>query len=207
VKYLKIDRSFITKMDVKPRHLAVVSTILSLARSLNMVAIAEGVETPGELHELFRLGCQQFQGFIAAKPMPAEEFRSLIAASGGAIMPPLAIVSELAKLAREAMRNAVRHGRARSIIVELKDAGQNWQLEISDDGVGLPSDFTRHGGLGLHSMRHRAARLRGTFEIVRLEPRGTHSFEFSGRSVRRIRGAEGGPLPNKLPSTRAGCCD
>jgi len=82
-------------------------------------------------------------------------------------------VSELAKLAREAMRNAIRHGRARSISVRLKDAGRDWQLEISDDGVGLPSDFTRRGGLGLRSMRHRAARLRGTFEIERLEPRGT----------------------------------
>jgi signal transduction histidine kinase len=314
VEYLKIDRSFITKLDVNPRHLAVVSTILSLARSLNMVAIAEGVETQGELRELLRLGCQQFQGFIAAKPMPADEFRSLIAASGGAIMPPFAVTdhstdvksrraakkakiesesqlapsdavarererlayelhdgvcqqlagisfllapligpvgqldprtarelehiatlltetmqtastlahdraggterestdlqgalqvhaarlqaahgvtikvdasappnqplsgiaaSELAKLAREAMRNAIRHGRARSIIVRLKDAGRDWQLEISDDGVGLPSDFTRPGGLGLRSMRHRAARLQGTFEIVRLTPRGT----------------------------------
>jgi signal transduction histidine kinase len=82
-------------------------------------------------------------------------------------------VGELAKLAREAMRNAIHHGRARSIIVRLKDAGHDWQLEISDDGVGLPSDFTRRGSLGLRSMRHRAARLQGTFEIVRLEPGGT----------------------------------
>jgi EAL domain-containing protein (putative c-di-GMP-specific phosphodiesterase class I) len=93
VGYLKIDRSFVTQLDVNPRHLAVVSTILSLARSLNMVAIAEGVETQGELYELLRLGCQQFQGFLAAKPMPAEEFRSLIALSGGAIMPPLALAA------------------------------------------------------------------------------------------------------------------
>lgn len=89
VKYLKIDRSFIAKLDVNPRHLAVVSTILSLARSFNRVAIAERVETEAELRELLRLGCQQFQGFIAAKPMPADEFRSLVAASGGAIMRPL----------------------------------------------------------------------------------------------------------------------
>jgi signal transduction histidine kinase len=82
-------------------------------------------------------------------------------------------VSELAKLAREAMRNAIRHGCARSIIVRLKDAGRDWQLKISDDGVGLPSDFMRRGGLGLRSMRHRAARLQGTLEIVRLAPRGT----------------------------------
>jgi len=82
-------------------------------------------------------------------------------------------VSELAKLSREAMRNAIRHGRARSIIVRLKDAGNDWQLEISDDGVGLPGDFASRGGLGLRGMRHRAARLQGTFEIVRLAPGGT----------------------------------
>ena len=89
VKYLKIDRSFITNLDVNPRHLTVVSTILSLARSFNLVAIAEGVESQAELRELLRLGCHQFQGFIAAKPMPAGEFRSLMAVSGGAIMRPL----------------------------------------------------------------------------------------------------------------------
>jgi signal transduction histidine kinase len=83
------------------------------------------------------------------------------------------VVSELAKLAREAMRNAIRHGRARSIIVRLKDAGHDWLLEIIDDGVGLPSGFTRSESLGLRSMRHRAARLQGTLEIVRLAPRGT----------------------------------
>ena len=88
VKYLKIDRSFITNLDANPRHLAVVSTILSLARSFNMIAIAEGVETQAELRELLRLGCPQFQGFIAAKPMPAAEFRSLITSSGGALMRP-----------------------------------------------------------------------------------------------------------------------
>jgi signal transduction histidine kinase len=82
-------------------------------------------------------------------------------------------VSEIAKLAREAMSNAIRHGGARSIIVQLKDADHDWQLEISDDGVGLPGDFTTHGGLGLRSMHHRAARLAGTFEIERLAPRGT----------------------------------
>jgi signal transduction histidine kinase len=71
------------------------------------------------------------------------------------------------------MRNAIRHGRARRIILRLKDAGHDWQLEISDDGVGLPSDFAKRAGLGLRGMRHRAARLHGTFEIVRLEPRGT----------------------------------
>ena len=83
------------------------------------------------------------------------------------------VVSELAKLAREAMRSAIRHGRARFIMVRLKDAGDDWQLEIIDDSFGLPSDFTRPGGLGLRSMRHRTARLQGTFEIVHRAPRGT----------------------------------
>src|SRR5205807_211343 len=89
VKYLKIDRSFITNLDVNPAHLTVVSTILALARAFNMVAIAEGVETQAELRELRRVGCHQFQGFIAAKPMPASDFRSLVAVSGGTLMQPL----------------------------------------------------------------------------------------------------------------------
>jgi diguanylate cyclase (GGDEF)-like protein/PAS domain S-box-containing protein len=88
VKYLKIDRSFITNLDANPRHVAVVSTILSLAKSFNMLAIAEGVETQAELRELSRLRCHQFQGYIAAKPVPAGEFRSLLEASGGVILDP-----------------------------------------------------------------------------------------------------------------------
>jgi len=82
---------------------------------------------------------------------------------------------ELEKFALEAMRNAVRHGRAGRIAVLVREAGTDWQLDISDDGVGvgLPSDSTRHGRLGLRSMRHRASRVGGRFEIMRLTPRGT----------------------------------
>ena len=83
------------------------------------------------------------------------------------------ILAELEKFALEAMRNAVRHGRAGRIDVRVSDAGTDWQLDISDDGIGLPGDSTRRGGLGLRSMRHRARRIGGRFEILPLTPQGT----------------------------------
>ena len=83
------------------------------------------------------------------------------------------MLDELEKFALEAMRNAVRHGRAGRIDVRVSDAGTDWQLDISDDGIGLPSDSTRRGGLGLRSMRHRARRIGGRFEILPLTPQGT----------------------------------
>jgi len=83
------------------------------------------------------------------------------------------MLAELKKFALEAMRNAVRHGRAGRIDVQVRDAGTDWQLDIIDDGIGLPSDARRRGGLGLRSMRHRASRVGGRFAIMRLTPRGT----------------------------------
>jgi EAL domain-containing protein (putative c-di-GMP-specific phosphodiesterase class I) len=84
--YLKIDRSFVSKLDSMATNHSIVATIIALARSFGATAIAEGVETAAELQELRRLGCPQFQGYFAAKPMPARELRTLLHATGGALI-------------------------------------------------------------------------------------------------------------------------
>jgi PAS domain S-box-containing protein/diguanylate cyclase (GGDEF)-like protein len=84
--YLKIDRSFVSRLDSTPTNYSVVATIIALARSFGLLAIAEGVETEAELRVLQRLGCAQFQGYFAAKPMPARELRTLLQATGGDIL-------------------------------------------------------------------------------------------------------------------------
>ena len=85
VDALKIDRSFVSGLDAAPDKRAIVATIIALAHSFGLVAVAEGVETVRELQVLRRLKCHQLQGYLAAKPMPAHAFRQLLAGSGGAI--------------------------------------------------------------------------------------------------------------------------
>ena len=68
---LKIDRSFITDLLVDENDEAIISTILTLARDLNLAVVAEGVETSAQAERLRALGCQLMQGFLFCRPMAA----------------------------------------------------------------------------------------------------------------------------------------
>ncbi len=74
VDTLKIDRSFVTDMTAGPQGLALVSTIISLAHSLKLNVVAEGVETDEQSRLLSLLGCDEMQGFLYDRPMPSEAF-------------------------------------------------------------------------------------------------------------------------------------
>jgi diguanylate cyclase (GGDEF)-like protein len=69
---LKIDRSFVQRLDTDPESRAIVETILNLARSLRMTVVAEGVETENQRARLLDLGCDAGQGFLFSKPVAAE---------------------------------------------------------------------------------------------------------------------------------------
>ena len=79
VRRIKIDRSFVTRVDEDREQQKVVSAILSMAEQLGMATLAEGVETPGEHAMLCQLGCGDVQGFGIARPMPVEETMNWIA--------------------------------------------------------------------------------------------------------------------------------
>jgi EAL domain-containing protein (putative c-di-GMP-specific phosphodiesterase class I) len=70
---LKLDRSFIIPMTRDARTLALVSSTIDLAHSLGIRMVAEGVETAGTYTELTRLGCDQAQGYLMSRPVPASE--------------------------------------------------------------------------------------------------------------------------------------
>ncbi len=67
---LKIDRSFVSGVDVNRDQEKLVTAILSLAERLGLEILAEGVETPAEHALLAQLGCGHVQGYVVAKPMP-----------------------------------------------------------------------------------------------------------------------------------------
>lgn len=73
ISVLKIDRSFIKDCLSNPDDAALVATIVSIARNLDLRLIAEGVETKEQLDFLQSLGCQEFQGFFFSRPLPASE--------------------------------------------------------------------------------------------------------------------------------------
>lgn len=95
-----------------------------------------------------------------------------IALAVPALLPPLSAAAEVAayRIITEAITNAQRHAHARHCHVSLVVNG-DLQLEIQDDGAGLPETF--HAGVGLSSMRERAAELGGTYVIENASGGGT----------------------------------
>jgi diguanylate cyclase (GGDEF)-like protein len=76
VHTLKIDRSFVIDMTVRPEGLALVSTIINLAHSLKLSVVAEGVETEEQSRLLRVLNCDEMQGFLFSKPLPRDIFEA-----------------------------------------------------------------------------------------------------------------------------------
>jgi EAL domain-containing protein (putative c-di-GMP-specific phosphodiesterase class I) len=76
---LKIDRSFVQRMESGHQPLQIVQTILELARGLGMDVVAEGVETEAQLSLLQSMGCRFGQGYLFSKPLPARQIEAILA--------------------------------------------------------------------------------------------------------------------------------
>jgi EAL domain-containing protein (putative c-di-GMP-specific phosphodiesterase class I) len=79
VNALKIDRSFIVRMVDDADSASIVSTIISLARSLNLKVVAEGVESEEQARFLRLLKCDEIQGYLFSKPVPFERIATVLA--------------------------------------------------------------------------------------------------------------------------------
>ncbi|MDB5803145.1 MAG: hypothetical protein JWN73_467 [Betaproteobacteria bacterium] len=78
VQTLKIDRSFIITMLQEPDTMTLVSTMISLAHSLRLKVVAEGVDAEEQARVLRLLRCDQMQGFLFSKPLPLEDLAALL---------------------------------------------------------------------------------------------------------------------------------
>ncbi len=76
---LKIDQSFIRDLATDPDDAAIVHAVVQMAHSLNLKAIAEGVEHAAMLRQLREFGCDEAQGYYFARPMPADDFAQFLA--------------------------------------------------------------------------------------------------------------------------------
>lgn len=73
---IKIDRAFVSALDDNlPEAAAIIRAICAMAHSLDMTVVAEGVETEAQMQALVNLHCDQLQGYLLARPMPARDFQ------------------------------------------------------------------------------------------------------------------------------------
>jgi EAL domain-containing protein (putative c-di-GMP-specific phosphodiesterase class I) len=75
---IKIDQSFVRQISTDPTETAIVTAVISMAHSLNLIVVAEGVETREEFEFLSNLGCDEAQGFYFSRPVAAASFTPLL---------------------------------------------------------------------------------------------------------------------------------
>jgi diguanylate cyclase (GGDEF)-like protein/PAS domain S-box-containing protein len=80
VDVVKVDRSFVQGMSDDPTDRELVAAVIGMGNALNLTVIAEGIETPEQAATLRRLGCELGQGFLYARPLPADELDDVLLA-------------------------------------------------------------------------------------------------------------------------------
>jgi diguanylate cyclase (GGDEF)-like protein/PAS domain S-box-containing protein len=89
VDVLKVDRSFVQGVEHDAKDAAITANLTSLAHALGLVAIAEGVESHGQMESVRELGCDVAQGFLFAQPVPGDEMTGMLAARDRSADPPV----------------------------------------------------------------------------------------------------------------------
>jgi diguanylate cyclase (GGDEF)-like protein/PAS domain S-box-containing protein len=79
IDMIKVDSSFVQGAMHDPKDAAITANLVNLAHALGLVAIAEGIESPGQLTSLQSFGCDLGQGYLFARPMPADQLTDLLA--------------------------------------------------------------------------------------------------------------------------------
>ncbi len=79
INILKIDRAFISDVDIDSKKIELIRTIVALAWNLGMKVVVEGVETPQQMYQLKMLKCEYGQGYLFSKPLNSEMIQALIA--------------------------------------------------------------------------------------------------------------------------------
>ncbi len=76
---LKIDRSFVCRMNARGENSEIAQTIIQLAHNLGIRVVAEGIETAEQLEQLKKMGCEYGQGYFLSKPVDGRQVQALLA--------------------------------------------------------------------------------------------------------------------------------
>jgi len=131
-----------------------------LARGLSpVVSEAEGLmsalrQCAEETEDLFRVLCR----FECDAPVLIDDVN---------------VSTHLYHIAREALNNAIKHGKAKELVIVLAASDGEGMLAIHDDGMGLPEVLGKHAGMGLNIMSYRARMVGGSLEVQRNSRGGT----------------------------------
>lgn len=91
IDLIKIDQSFVVKLGQDNQSKALCSAVVSIGRALNIKVVAEGVETPEQLRILQQIGCDEVQGYLISKPVPAHQIPPLM--SRASFFEPIALIA------------------------------------------------------------------------------------------------------------------
>jgi signal transduction histidine kinase len=97
------------------------------------------------------------------------EFRIV---DGAPLRVSLEALNQLYRIAQEALNNALKHSEAKHIVLTLEIDSARIRIEVADDGSGFPQSTARFAGLGLDSMRYRAAAIGARLSIRNRDPHG-----------------------------------
>ena len=103
VDKLKIDRSFVSEITSSADDAPIVAAIVAMAHSLQLTTVAEGVETAEQLTCLYQRGCEEVQGYLLSRPLPADQLLALLGDPGGLLEPATAAGGELSRAERDLM--------------------------------------------------------------------------------------------------------
>jgi len=81
IQKLKIDQSFIRDITVDPDDRAIIRAVIAMAHNMNIRVLAEGVESEGQFSFLRDTRCDEAQGYLFSKPLPAQQFRDFMIAN------------------------------------------------------------------------------------------------------------------------------
>jgi len=81
ISRLKIAQQFLHEIPADPNSIAIAHAVISLGHDMKLSVIAEGVETPDQLHFLRAAGCDEIQGYLVSRPVPAEKIPALVKAT------------------------------------------------------------------------------------------------------------------------------
>ncbi len=157
VDQLKIDRSFVAGLGHNDSDTAIIASVIGLAHAMGLEAVAEGVESVGQMEHLTRLNCDHAQGFNWCRPSAIEALEEWltpgVGPTGGARRPARVLLVDDRREVRAAIKMAMELDGAMEVVAEAKDGAEAIEAagRLQPDMVVL--DLIMPGMGGLEALR------------------------------------------------------